>query len=410
MDSKDWHRRNSFASRIFSHTYEVVLKINNKQARRLWLHAQGLAKTPTGPLDLLQIISDLGFVQIDSIRNVTRAHHHILWTRNQNYREHMVWDLLAKDRLLFEHFTHDASLIPIEFYPMWTRQFSRLEKKIRGSWYSGSPLSDADHTAIKNRIKNEGPLCTRAFETKIEGKKEMWKRPPHKKALDHMWYGGELTTAHRENFVKFYDLPERVIPKDKFEQSLSEGAQIDWLCRAAIGRMAFGTLKDIQKFWDAVSRTEVQEWAAQTNELIPIEIQSHDGTWTHAFGGKDINHRLEKLSAPTTRLRIINPFDPGIRDRDRLKRLFGMDYKIEIFVPKAKRQYGYYVYPMLEGDKFIGRIELKADRKAGVLSVPQIWLEPNIKWTDARRAKLDSELSRLSRLIGARDIRWDCSV
>ena len=388
----------------------MPFKIKNRKARWLWLHSQGLAKTPTGPLDLLQMIKALGFVQLDSIRNVTRAHHHILWSRNQNYREPMVWKLLAEDRALFEHFTHDASLIPMEFYPMWKRQFSRLQDKFGNSWYVGTDQGEISHDTIKARIEKEGPLSTKAFETKIKGKKEMWARPPHKKALDYLWYSGELTTSHRENFVKFYDLTHRVIPPNIFNHNLTDAAQIDWLCRAALDRMGFGTLREIQKFWNACDLSEVKDWAEKSTSMVPVEIQNHDGSWTEALAPQDIETHLANLQAPTSRLRIINPFDPAIRDRDRFKRLFGMDYKIEIFVPAAKRLYGYYVYPLLEGDKFIGRAEIKADRKTGVLTVHQIWLEPKTKWTHGRTKKLEAELARLARFIGVRDVVWACDI
>lgn len=386
------------------------IPIKNRDARRLWLQSQALSKTPTGPLDLLQIIKDLGFVQLDSIRNVTRAHHHILWSRNQNYREPMLWKLLKEDRVLFEHFTHDASLLPVVFYPMWRRQFLRLQKKFTGYWYVDTDPHEDSHQAIKDRIDREGPLSTRAFDTKIKGEKAMWKRPPHKKALDYMWYSGELTTSHRENFIKFYDLTQRVIPPDLFNQNLSDTEQIEWLCQAALDRMGFGTTRDIQKFWDAVDLPDVKAWVENSTSIVPIDIQSHDGKWTESYAPADIETRLANLTPPTSRLRIINPFDPVIRDRTRLKRLFGMKYKIEIFVPAAKRVYGYYVYPMLEGDKFIGRIELKADRKKNVLRVHQIWLEATTNWTPARAEKLNSELARMARFIGVSEIEWLCEA
>ena len=110
--------------------------------------------------------------------------------------------------------------------------------------------------------------------------------------------------------------------------------------------------------------------------------------------------------APTSRLRILNPFDPVIRDRNRLTRLFGFDYRIEIFVPAAKRQWGYYVYPLLEGDRFVGRIEVKSDRDKGELSVHALWPEPGVTWTEGRQAKLEAELGRLARFVGARDVVW----
>lgn len=384
------------------------LRLKNKQARSLWLHSQGLSRTPTGPLKLDTLIKNLGFVQLDTIRNVTRAHHHILWSRNQNYREPMLWDLLANKRRLFEHFTHDAALIHMDFYPLWTRQFSRLREKMTGSNYAGSDLSPREHYKIKHRIALEGPLCTRAFDTKIQGRKDMWKRPPHKKALDYMWYCGELTTAYRENFTKFYDLTHRVIPQDILNKTIADKDQIDGLCHAALDRMSFGTESEIQKFWDACSRSEVKAWAAQEPSLIPVEIETYDGAWRDALAPANIEDRLSNLKTPTSRLRIINPFDPAIRDRKRFKLLFGIDYKIEIFVPAAKRKYGYYVYPILEGDAFIGRIDLKANRKQGVLSVHGLWRESKTQWTDARALKLEAELTRLARFIGVEDVLWLC--
>jgi len=100
-----------------------MMEISNKEIRALWLNACGLSTNPTGALDLLKTIKDLGFVQLDTIQNVSRAHHHILWSRNQNYKEHMLDELLADKGNIFEHFTHDASVIPIDYYPMWTRHF-----------------------------------------------------------------------------------------------------------------------------------------------------------------------------------------------------------------------------------------------------------------------------------------------
>jgi len=386
------------------------LKINNRDARRLWLHTHGLSHTPTGALDVLQIIKNLGFVQIDSIRNVTRAHHHILWSRNQNYREPMLWKCMSKDRALFEHFTHDASLIPIDYYPMWQKQFSRMRKQMKASKYLQSLPGPQDRNIIKARIKDEGPLSTRAFDTKITRKKEMWSRPPHKLALDYMWYIGELTTSHRENFNKFYDLSERIIPQNYRRQDHSDFSQIDWLCTNALRRMGIANLREIQKFWDATTLAEVREWAEQSKaQLRAIKVQSANGSWHSMLAPIDIENRLSAAKTPTARLRIINPFDPAIRDRRRLMRLFGFDYRIEIFVPRAKRKWGYYVYPLLEGDKFIGRIELKADRKTGVLSVENLWAESNVKWSTARAKKLSSELARFARLIDAGTIVWKCS-
>ena len=383
----------------------MALRIPNRVARKLWLETQGLAAAPTGPLDLLATIKRLGFVQLDTIRVIARAHHHILWSRNQNYREPMLGKLLAKDRTVFEHFTHDASILPTEFYPMWRRQFRRMEEKVRGwEWHRAMP-DEAGRNEIKARIEAEGPLCTKAFDTKIKGKREMWRRPPHKLALDYMWYAGELSTSHRVSFAKFYDLTERVIPAHILAAERSDEEQLDWLCSGALDRLGFGTEGDIQRFWDAVSLPEVKAWVAvNSRDLVPIEIETASGDWLSVLAAPNIEQRLEAVCTPTSRLRILNPFDPVVRDRARLARLFGFEYRIEIFVPAAKRRWGYYVYPILEGDRFVGRIEVKADRKTGTLIAEKVWPEPGVKWTRARAGKLEAELARLARFVGVAEI------
>ncbi len=388
---------------------ETGLKISNRDARRLWLCAQGLAGAPTGKLDLGAMIHRLGFVQLDTIRVVARAHHHILWSRNQNYREPMLNRHMADHRQVFEHFTHDASVIPMQFYPMWQRRFVRLEEKVRGwEWHRGM-VNEAGRNEIKARIRDEGPLCTKAFDTKVK-KKAMWQRPPHKLALDYMWYAGELSTSHRENFTKFYDLTERVIPAEYLNNVPSEETQIDWLCGAALDRMAFGAEGDIQRFWEATSRAEVKDWVAAQRGLVAVEIECADASWVSVLAPGDIEARLADAPAATSRLRILNPFDPVIRDRKRLARLFGFEYTVEMFVPAAKRRWGYYVYPLLEGDRFVGRIEVKADRKAGRLNVLNLWHEPGVKWSGVRASKLDAELDRMARFIGADEVVWQAAA
>jgi len=381
-----------------------ALRIANRDARRLWLHAQGLSTAPTGPLDLRAMVTQLGLVQLDTIQVVSRAHHHILWSRNQSYREPMLNRLMQRDRAVFEHFTHDASVLPIEMYPMWRRRFTQLGERVKGwEWHKGM-LGEEGRAGILRRIREEGPLSTHAFDTKLEGEKAMWRRPPHKLSLDYMWYAGELSTSHRDGVIKYYDLTERVIPQHLREDVREDAEQIDWLCRSALDRMAFGSEGDIQRFWAAVTSAEARAWVAAQDDLVPLEIETAENSVVKAWGAPDIEDRLADAPAPTSRLRILNPFDPVIRDRARLSRLFGFDYTIEIFVPAAKRVWGYYVYPILEGDRFVGRIEVKGDRKAGKLTVERLWTEPGVKWTDARDAKLSAELDRMARFIAVEEV------
>lgn len=387
----------------------MTQKIRNRDARALWLSSQGLTSSPTGRTNVIDIVRKLGFVQLDTIQVVARAHHHILWSRNQHYREPMLDRALADDRDLFEHFTHDASVLPMEIYPFWRRQFRRLRDKRECSKYFANVPGAAAREAIKARIASEGPLSTHAFDTKVASKGKMWARPPHKLALDFMWYAGELATSHRINFNKYYDLTERVVPDHLLEQDHSDPVQIDWLCRSALDRLGFGTPGEIQRFWDAMGSREVRDWLERPDApAVPVEIEAADGTWSKAMAPADITDRLAANPSPTSRLRILNPFDPVIRDRARLKRLFGFEYRVEMFVPAAKRQWGYYVYPLLEGDRFVGRLEAKADRADGTLNVLNFWAEPGVKWTGARASKLDAELARFTRLATVERVDWKC--
>ncbi len=386
----------------------MVLSIDNRTARRLWLYAQGLAKAPVGQSDVIGIIRRLGFVQLDTLRNVARAHDHILWSRDQTYREGDLEGLLAAGEV-FEHFTHDASCLLMETYPYWQRQFRRYADKMANQSYYKTKMKSADIAAILERVRAEGPLSTHAFDTKAKQKKGMWARPPHKVELDKMWYSGVLATSHRKDFTKFYDLTERVIPADLRGVAHSDEVQMDWLCRAALVRLGFGTVGDIQRFWGAMSAVEAKAWVAGAR-LVPVKVQARDGSWREAFALEDIEARLAAVAAPTSRLRIVNPFDPVARDRERLATLFGFDYRIEIFVPAAKRKWGYYVYPLLEGDRFVGRIDMKADRAKGVLVVKQVWWEQSVRATAARISKLEAEVGRMARFVGVEDIQWDCAA
>jgi uncharacterized protein YcaQ len=210
-----------------------------------------------------------------------------------------------------------------------------------------------------------------------------------------------LSTSHRENFAKFYDLTERVIPQSVRETEFDDAIQLDELCHGALRRMGFGSTGDIQRFWDAADSSEVRDWTIRNEaKLVPTTIETSDGTWFDAYAPADIEQTLAHSPAPTSRLRILNPFDPAIRDRTRLARLFGFEYRIEMFVPAKKRRWGYYVFPLLEGDRFVGRIEVRANRKAGCLELLNLWREPKTMWSNTREVKLQVELRRLARFVG----------
>lgn len=379
----------------------AVLQIDNQTLRRLWLHGHGLLAAPPHRRGVMEIIRDLGFVQIDTIRNVVRAQDHILWSRSQSYREGAVWAHL-ENRELFEHFTHDASLIAHEILPLWGRRFADLgARAARGAWYQ-SGMGQAEIKAIKARIEAEGALSTHAFDTKVK-QKEMWARPPHKKALEQMWYAGELATARRENFIKFYDLGSRVL--GQIDTGPEQTEAIAALHAGALDRLQVASPGEVARFWDIVRVAEARPWCAA--EGLPVEVEGADGRITKAIARRDIEDQIAALpEASPARIRIINPFDPAFRDRARTERIFGFHYRNEMFVPPAKRAFGYYVYPLLEGTRFVGRLEAKADKDSGALAVTGFWPEAGVAFGAGRRARLNAELERFARLGGLNGVTW----
>lgn len=400
----------------------MVLQIKNRDARLLWLELQAMCQRDKdrkaapnrgtaapqrthefGSKQLLEIIHSLGFVQLDSIQITARAHHHILWSRNHRYREYMLDDLIS-ERKVFEHFTHDASVLPMAFYPYWASQFKRLGNRANRTFWGKHLPPPATIEEIYKRIKKEGPLCSRDFKGKADKSVHLWMRPPHKLALDFMWFGGRLATSHRHNFQKYYDIKSNIIPPSIAAVKYDLQTRNNWLCVEALKRLGFATYGEIQKFWDVVPLDDVKKWVATSREIIEVEVQGSDKTYRRYFALKTIKDKLANRGKLSPRLHILNPFDPLIRDRKRLAMLFGFDFKIEIFTPAAKRQYGYYICPLLDKDKFIGRIEVRVDRKKKILRAENIWVEAGQSLSQARMQKLTAELNRMARFTGAHAI------
>ncbi len=380
----------------------AALALRNADARRIFLHAHGLSHAPHAhDGDVLRTIRALGFVQVDSIQTVARAHHHILHSRIGGYVPAHLARLHAEERAVFEHWTHDASVIPTEFYPHWKMRFARAKAKARdGAWWTERLGSRRILKRVLDRIAAEGPLPARAFEDPGTSG-EMWGWSRSKTALEMLWHTGALAIARRDGFEKIYDLAERVIPAERFAARPSKAATVEWACRSALERLGFASLREIANFWALVPFEDVAAWAARNaRRLVPVRVEGADGAHTAALALPGIEAERDTAPEPPAIMRAISPFDPAIRDRRRLKRLFGFDYTIEIFVPEAKRKFGYYVYPLLDGARLVGRVDAKADRAANALAVRKVWTEAGIVQDAAFKARRGAALADLAR-IGA---------
>jgi uncharacterized protein YcaQ len=380
--------------------------VSNSDARRVFLAKQGLSAPPNRALTkagLLQLIHDIGFVQVDSIQTVERAHHQILFSRNQTYRREHLTALLEKDGALFENWTHDASILPSAFFKYWKHKFHREEEEIVERWrkWRGEGF-EASFAETYERVAKDGAILARDMKADGHVSGGWWNWHPNKTALEYFWRTGKFAIAGRSNFQKIYDLTERVIPAEFREPEVSREEFVDWACRSALTRLGFATHGEIAAFWDLLSPDEAKAWvAAHRDELTDVLVEP-------ALGGKprpswalpDFLPTLADHPEAPARIRVLSPFDPMIRDRNRTERLFGFFYRIEVFVPEPKREYGYYVFPLLEGDRLIGRIDMKADRKKGTLDVRRLWLEPRVKPSTGRLERLEAELERVARFAG----------
>jgi len=393
------------------------LVIPNAQARRLFLDAQGLARPPRRRLDhagLLRLIDELGFVQVDSINTVERAHHMILVARNQTYRPAQLRRLLERDASLFENWTHDASVIPSRFYPYWQPRFDRERARLIERWRKWRRRGFEEVIAsVREQVREQGPLMARqladdaaaAGRKRAKGSDGWWDWHPAKMALEYLWRTGELAVARREGFQKVYDLSERVIPAEHREHVPAHDDFVAWKCAQALDRLVVATPGELAAFWAGISPAEAKTWCAAeraAGNLVEVALAPADGGPARsACARPDVADRLKELPDPPDRLRVLSPFDPVLRDRKRAERLFGFDYRIEIYVPEARRKYGYYVFPLLEGARLIGRIDMKHHRDAGELRVTGLWLEPKVKLSRGRQGRLEAELERQRRFTGA---------
>lgn len=393
-----------------------MLRLDNRAARRLFLDRHALAEAPQGPAkgtDLLALIERLGFVQLDSINTLARAHDMILFSRRTSYRSQALDRLQAHDRAVFEHWTHDAAVIPMRFYPHWQLRFRRDADALKtrwADWHRNDFHSKFDD--VLTHVRDHGPVSSSDVGTgERKGSGGWWDWHPSKTALEYLWRAGALTVVGRRNFQKQYDLTERVIEDALRDPARhpDEAETIDWKCNAALDRLGFATSGEIAAFWATVTSAEAKAWCAAelaAGRIEEIAVEGIDGSLRRSFARPGADEAAAWAPEPPGRMRVLSPFDPALRDRARAERLFGFHYRIEVFTPAPKRIYGYYVFPLMERDRLVGRIDMKADRGADALAVRALWPEAGVRWSEARQARLMAELARVARFAGLNEITF----
>ncbi len=367
--------------------------------RRIALDRQGLLRKDhfgRGKQATLRAIKQIGYVQIDTISVVERAHHHVLRSRVANYQsEHL--HKLVQERQVFEYWFHAAAWLPMSDYRFALPRIAEVNGY--RSWFpQQNPKLVSE---ILRRIETEGPLRARDFEDQRKGSNGWWDWKPAKQALEQLFMQGELMVSAREGFQKRYDLPERVLPDWVNTTMPTVDEYACHLLDTTLRAHGFANLKSVtylrkgQKLRDAVR----QQVAARVNEGRLVEFNL-DGQSYFA------DPELLETRAPRSvaQVSILSPFDNSLIQRERTQRVFDYDYQIECYLPEHKRQFGYFCLPLLYRDRFVGRINCKAHREQRYLEVRDFHLERKVD--DGFAKAFDQSLTAFAEFNGCDEVRF----
>lgn len=372
-------------------------RITLQQARRLALDGQGLDRPwrlPKGKEGAARLVERLGYVQIDTLAVVERAHHHVLWTRQPTYAPVLLEELLATDRRVFEYWTHAASYVPMADYRFYLRTMQQARDWPRGATWRRDNPRIVDQ--VLERIRREGGLRAADFADPRAQRGTWWDWKPAKRALEVLFNCGELMVSARPNFQRVYDLPERVLP-DGLDTSLpDEEEQGRFVVRRALDKYGVATAEQIRSRQPCANLVPAAlEQMADAGRITAVQIEDLKGP--HYVLTEHLNKRRHK--APPS-LHLLSPFDNLIIDRQHTEALFDFHYRIECYTPAAKRRYGYFTLPMLWGDRLIGRLDPKADRKSSVFHVRALHFEEDFADFDAVLPLLADKLRAFATFCG----------
>ncbi len=402
-------------TRRISKALPPTARIPADEAGALLLHAQGLldrpGRRPTRAA-LFRTIHRMGYVQIDSINAVARAHDLILRSRFEDYRPAHLVRLLEQDRVLFENWVHDAAVIPLDWAAQWqhcVRLYAK-QRRTRMADRSGAPQFARLCNRVRRRIEEEGPLASSDFEDPRAKSGSWWSWKPAKVALEYLWRSGSLVISQRKNFHKRYDLTERFLPELAAAQPESRRRFVDWACSEALDRLGTATTRELADFWGHLSAADANAWcqrAVASGAAIPIEIEAkREGRPRSGVAVPDWERRLAAVPSAPEGVRLLAPFDPVLRNRARTSHLFGFDYRFEAFVPAAKRRDGYYVMPLWRGTRAIGRVDPKLDRSTGILHVRGLRLESDVQRSKGLENEIYEALDRFGAWLGAERVEF----
>ncbi len=373
-----------------------MAELSRSQARRIALYAQGFGrKRPTGRVDrrhLRMVFAHTGLIQIDSVNVLVRSQELPLFARLGTHPRSLIPDATANGEL-FEYWVHEACHIPVDQHPLYRWQ---MEKMHRWKGVRGLRERRPDLIAhVLQRVRDEGPIVAGGLEQRRGPKGQWWDWDDGKAALEYLFHTGAVTATRRPNdFARLYDLTERVLPARVLDlPTPTEMEARKALIVLAASYHGIGTANDLMDY-HRLNRPATRPLIAELVEDGRL-VETSVAGWTEPA----LLHPDAYLPRWVRARALLSPFDPVVWNRDRAERLFGFRYRIEIYVPAPKRQYGYYVLPFLLGDEIVARVDLKADRSTGRLLVQSAYGEPGIDEAEVAD-ELASELQLLADWLG----------
>lgn len=349
------------------------------------------------------MIARLGVVQIDSVNVLVRSHFLPVFSRLGPYDRGLLQSIkYGKSRRLFEYWAHEASLLPVELYPLLRWRMERARNG-RGMWTNVARVGREERALVRrvrSAFEERGALAASDFEEKRTGE-SWWGWTDTKRAVEYLFWSGELTArTRRSSFERVYDLTERVLPADVLNAKAVDEAQAQrelvLIAARAFGIATESDLRDYYRLDAADGKARVAE-LVEAQALVPVRVR----------GWKQQAYLYPQARKPRTidASALVSPFDSLVWNRERTKRLFDFHYRIEIYTPAHKRVHGYYVLPYLLGDRLVARVDLKADRQEGKLLVHAWHFEPDVD-RKAVAAHLRDDLRTLAEWLDLDSVRF----
>lgn len=385
-----------------------VPQISLQTARHLHLAAQGLLRKPTRrarATDILATVQRMSLLQIDTINIVARSPYLVLFSRLGNYSPQWLDEALKHGELM-EYWAHEACFLPRSDFSLVRHRMLAPDKmgwKYRHEWM----LEHAQEIeALIAHIEQNGPVRSADFEHPRKGTSGWWEWKPHKRHLEGLFTAGKVMVIERRNFQRVYDLTHRVMPHWDDERHLLPQAQAEHrMLENSARSLGLFRAEWLADYYRLRQPSLPLERMQEEGTIIPVEVEKLGPAWLHT----DLLTQLEqgiagKLTA--THSTVLSPFDPVVWDRKRAEQLFGFNYRLECYTPAPKRQYGYFVLPLLHRGRLVGRMDAKMHRKDAVLEIIALYLEAGEKPSRSLEQGLLTAISDFARWQGAQRITF----